>query len=483
MTDSSTDRDGASPAFVDEKATVTLLWHDDPRNPLNWSSKRKWTATAVVGIYSLVAPMSSVTMAPALEIIAAEYGETNATVIGLTLSIFLLLFAFGPLIWAPLSEMYGRTSSMHIANIGAAVFNLACAFSPTISVLIVMRLFTGFFASAAMTIGAGSISDLFAPKDRASAMAIYSLGPLLGPSVGPIIGGFVAQSLEIKWIFIIMAIITAAASAFGIPLLRETYAPVLQKRIAKEDGTLDQFLLDHPELATGGNWSAKAQLFWKNLQRPTVLFFQSLVLFMLASYMAFIFGLNYLMFSTFPLVYRERYGFNTGAIGLSYLGVGLGCVFAAAFGSRFGDQLYQYLGKRDGVNKPEHRIPALVIGSLFCPIGLFWYGWSAQAGTHWIMPIIGTGIFAFGMMTAWLPITLYVVDTFVFAASAASTLAVFRSLVAFAFPLFARQMFEALGLGPGNSLLAGLAIILGIPFPVWLYFNGERVRTRNKHSR
>ena len=64
------------------------------------------------------------------------------------------------------------------------------------------------------------------------------------------------------------------------------------------------------------------------------------------------------------------------------------------------------------------RVPALVFGSFFVPIGLFWYGWSAQAKLHWIMPIIGSGIFGFGMMTTFLPIQLYLVDSFEFAASA-----------------------------------------------------------------
>ena len=64
------------------------------------------------------------------------------------------------------------------------------------------------------------------------------------------------------------------------------------------------------------------------------------------------------------------------------------------------------------------RVPALVFGSFFVPVGLFWYGWSAQAKLHWIMPIIGSGIFGFGMMTTFLPIQLYLVDSFEFAASA-----------------------------------------------------------------
>ncbi len=40
-------------------------------------------------------------------------------------------------------------------------------------------------------------------------------------------------------------------------------------------------------------------------------------------------------------------------------------------------------------------------------------------------------------------------------------------------------MFDKLGMGPGNSLLGALAIVLGIPFPVWLYFNGAALRARN----
>lgn len=74
--------------------------------------------------------------------------------------------------------------------------------------------------------------------------------------------------------------------------------------------------------------------------------------------------------------------------------------------------------KNGGVGTPEMRVPALVFGSFFVPVGLFWYGWSAQAKLHWIMPIIGSGIFGFGMMTTFLPIQLYLVDSFEFAASA-----------------------------------------------------------------
>jgi hypothetical protein len=82
-----------------------------------------------------------------------------------------------------------------------------------------------------------------------------------------------------------------------------------------------------------------------------------------------------------------------------------------------------------------------------------------------------------------LPLTLYIVDTFKYAASALAAASVVRSLLGFVFPLFAYQMFEALGNGPGYSLLAGIAIVLGVPFPIWIYFYGERVRARSDVNR
>ena len=78
---------------------------------------------------------------------------------------------------------------------------------------------------------------------------------------------------------------------------------------------------------------------------------------------------------------------------------------------------------------------------------------------------------------------MYLVDTFTYAASALAAASVFRSMLGFAFPLFGSQMFAKLGLGGGNSLLAGLAIALGIPFPVWLWFYGEKVRARSTLTR
>lgn len=118
------------------------------------------------------------------------------------------------------------------------------------------------------------------------------------------------------------------------------------------------------------------------------------------------------------------------------------------------------------------------------------------------MPVIGTAIFGYGITSVTyvpssfaindlskltrrdsLPILLYLVDTFTYAASAVAAATALRCALAFVFPLFGEQMFRRLGFGGGNSLLAGLSIVLGIPFPVFLWIYGERIRKRSSLTR
>ncbi|KAH8804175.1 multidrug resistance protein 4 [Flagelloscypha sp. PMI_526] len=480
-----------------EKQVFLDSWDTDLENPRNWSFRRKWMAVFVVSVYTLIGPLSSSMMAPGLPLVALEYGITNPTVIAMTLSIFLLSYAIAPLVWAPLSEMYGRNWPLHASSVATVAFNLGCAFSPNTATLVVMRFFAGLTSSAPIAIGAGSISDVFSTDDRGSAMAIYSLGPLLGTSLGPVPGGFLVERIGIKWVFIVLAAWGALCSIVGVLTLQETYGPIVRVGQAAKSGQLEELLALHPELISARQ--NKLNIIWLNISRPTVLLFCSLILFLLGLYRYLIifghvlshiifravtYGIYFLMFSMFGEVFSTLYGFNAEAGGLVYLGLGVGYFISTAMSAKWSDSIYLAMRRRNGgVSKPEHRLLLLFPGAILLPIGLFWYGWSANPSIHWIMPIIGTGIFAFAQMMTFLPIQLYLVDTFTFAASATSAASVFRSLLGFIFPLFASQLFNGIGIGPGNSLLAGIAIVLGIPFPLWIYFKGEKLRQRSKHTR
>ncbi|OJA12250.1 hypothetical protein AZE42_04087 [Rhizopogon vesiculosus] len=456
-------------------------WEHDSVNPRNWCPTKKWIATTLVSMYTFVAPLGSSMMAPALPDVAIKYGITSPTITAMTMSIFLLSFAIGPLFMAPLSEMYGRAWVLHLANLFFLAFNIGCALSPNTATFIVFRLLAGLAGSAPMACGGGVIADLFAERDRASAMALYTLGPLMGPCLGPIMAGFIAESVGVQNLFYLIAALCGIAAVLGIPLLKETYAPVIKLRRGKA--------AQDPEKAATCPALTPHQIdrwayLWINLKRPVILVTRSFICFILSFYMALMYGIYYLMFATFPVLFSEVYHFSTGISGLAYIGIGFGFLSATIFGAKISDKIYIYLAtKNGGKGKPEMRVPALIFGSFFVPVGIFWYGWSAQAHIHYIMPIIGTGIFGFGLMTTFLPIQLYLVDTFTYAASAMAAASVLRSLLGFAFPLFGEQMFATLGYGGGNSLLAGLAIVIGIPFPIWIYYAGEGIRAKSSLAR
>ncbi|KAH6918029.1 major facilitator superfamily domain-containing protein [Coprinopsis sp. MPI-PUGE-AT-0042] len=459
-------------------------WETDPDNPRNWPKSRKWIAVTIVAMYSFITPLSSSMMAPGLPQVAEKYDITNPTILALTLSIFLISYAMGPLILSPLSEIYGRSWILHISNLLTMAFNLGCAFSPNTGSLLALRFIAGFWGSAPVAIGGGTIGDVFDASERASAMALFTMGPLFGPALGPAAAGFVVQEIGIRWVFILIAIISGFTALIGIPFLRETYGPVIRLRKAGRSA--------NPEAARakvveklGGPRGSKAQIIWINLSRPIVLLFGNFICFVLSLYTALcVSGIYYLMFATFPRLFKDSYGFRPGVGGLAYLGLGLGFLTATFVGAKFSDKMYKTLSnKNGGTGTPEMRMPALFIASLIVPVGLLWYGWSAHAKLHWMMPIAGTYIYGFGESSRVLPIQLYLVDAFTYAASATGAASVFRSLFGFVFPLFGQQMSDALGLGPSNTLLAGIAILIGIPFPIWIYYKGAALRAKGDFTR
>lgn len=120
----------------------------------------------------------------------------------------------------------------------------------------------------------------------------------------------------------------------------------------------------------------------------------------------------------------------------------------------------------------------MLLGGILCPIGLFIYGWTAQARVHWIVPNIGCVILAIGLIIAFQSVQAYVVDAYSakYAASAAAVGAFMRTMCGFGFPLFAPKMYDALHLGWGNSLLAFVTLVLALLSPILLWFFGARLR-------
>ncbi|CAI7591056.1 unnamed protein product [Penicillium palitans] len=393
-------------------------------------------------------------------------------------SIYLLGYAFGPMILAPLSELYGRNIVYHICNILYLLMTIACALAPNLPGFMVCRLLAGTAGSAPLSIGAGSLADIIPSKNRGLAMGAWVLGPVLGPVIAPIetAGGYLVESRGWRWTFWVLAMLAGAFSILAVICLRETHPYTLLRRKTKalQRQTGNRNLRSALEAG-----QPASSLFMFSILRPTKMLFFSPIVSLFALYIAVIYGYLYLLFTTFPSVFLDVYHFSSGNVGLTYLGIGVGSIVGMVFQSLTSDAVFQWLKDRHGFSKPEYRLPPLFLSCWMIPISLFWYGWTANRDVLWISPIVATSLMGFGMVNAFTAVSTYLVDAYTeYAASAIAATTVLRSIIGAVLPLAGGPMYKTLVLGWGNSVLAFIALAM-CPLPFLLYRFGERIRKKS----
>ncbi|KAF7197744.1 Efflux pump vrtL, partial [Pseudocercospora fuligena] len=423
---------------------VTWDGPNDQANPKNWSFKRRWLATGLVSLVTFMTPIASSMIAPAEDAIARDLHIDSQFILSLIFSIFLLAFAIGPFFLAPCSELFGRVIVLQLANVWFLVFNLVCGFAKTEGQMLAFRFLAGLGACAPQTIGGGVLGDLWRSEERGMATALYTVAPIVSPALGPLIGAWITE--KTTW--------------------------------RKETG--NQNLHTQYELQDR-HWKK----IWKNaLTRPIILLFTQPIVMFLAAHMSLLYGIIYLMLATFPTLWTspEYYNESIGIGGLNYLSLMIGMTAGAQIAGRVLDRAYRRLSARSPNKKgrPEFRVPILFPATILVSGGLFMYGWSAQAHTHWIVPNIGALIFGLGTVCCFTALQNFTIDAYtVYAASAVGTTAVARSLTGFGFPLFAPAMYSKLGWGWGNSVLGFASLAIGLTGASVLWFYGERLRARS----
>lgn len=224
------------------------------------------------------------------------------------------------------------------------------------------------------------------------------------------------------------------------------------------------------------------QKFMQSLVRPTRMLLLSPIVSSMCIYIAVLYGLLYILFTTFTEVFQGQYGFSSGSSGLSFLGSGVGMLLGLLYSGILSDRKIKLKIQRKEQPQPEDRLPWYIAlpGSLSIPVGLLIYGWSADKQIHWIVPEIGTAVTGYGMILTLMGIQTYLVDAFTqHAASAIAACTVLRSLAGGLLPLCGLKLYDKLGLGWGNSLLAFIA--LGIsPIPILFQSFGAQLRARSK---
>src|SRR5271170_1457822 len=139
--------------------------------------------------------------APAVPETMLEFKSTNVDLASFVVSVYILGYAFGPLIIAPMSELYGRLPVYHVNTVMFIIFTIGCAKSTGLSMLIVFRFLAGVASSCPLTVSSGTIADCFKQEDRGKAMSLWTLPVLLGPTLGPVVGGYLSEAKGWRWDF------------------------------------------------------------------------------------------------------------------------------------------------------------------------------------------------------------------------------------------------------------------------------------------
>lgn len=385
--------------------------------------------------------------------------------------------------WAPFSELYGRQIVFAGTYLAFTAFNAAAAGAPNIYALLILRFFAAAFGSSPLTNAGGVIADLFNANERGLAMSIFSAAPFMGPVLGPIIGGFLGMTEGWRWVHGLMAIWSGAMLVVACCLVPETYPPVLLRRRAERLSKMTGKVYRSRTDIEQGKVSL-GEAFATGLKRPWILLFTEPIVLLLSLYHAIIYGILYMLFGAFPIVYRLNRGWNEGISGLPFIAVAIGIFMAICYVIFYDNKQYmkKVVASGVGYTTPEARLPMCIVGGIVLPIGLFWFAWTNNPDIHWAASVVASIPFGFGMVLIFLSIMNYLIDSYtIFAASVLAGNGIIRSVFGAAFPLFTKQMYDGLGLNWAASVPAFLAVAC-IPLPFIFYKYGASIRKKCKYA-
>lgn len=428
---------------VEDPYAVTWI-PDDAGNPMNWAQSLKWTIAMIVATECFATAFSSSAFSGTIRELVAHF-HASTTLLTAGISLFVLGFALGPLLWAPLSEIYGRQAIFFITFLLFTAFNGGGTADAGIATLLVMRFLAGSTGSSPFTNAGGVIADIFPANERGLAMGIFSLAPSAGPTLGPLVGGFLGENEGWRWVMGLMTILAGALWVAGTLFVPETYAPVLLRKraaeLSKRTGKVYKTKIDIEKGEISVVKTLKIALV-----RPWLLLFMEPIVLILSIWLGIVYGTLYLLFGAFPVVFQLERGWSEGIGGLAFLGVALGMITAIAMGGIFQKQYEKAAARNGGVAPPEARLIGAMIGGIAIPIGMFWFAWTSYPSVHYMSPIAAGVPFGFGLTLIFLGITNYLIDAYtIFAASVLAANTVLRSLFGAAFPLFTRDMYNNLG--------------------------------------
>jgi len=462
-------------------------WEEDPRNPYNYSTVKKWTITLTVTFFSLVSNISSAISTPAVPNLQSYFG-VNAEIATMTVSLFVLGWALGALLWGGMSDVYGRNIVYYPSWFIFVVFSIPCALAKNVETHLVCRFISALGSSASVSITGGSLHDVWPGSEIGLAMAIYMLIIFLGPVLSPVIGGYIVEfapgGIEQSWRWTMWVVLlmtgTMALTFIWFP---ETHHKVIQAEISLQKEIVRRNALETWFLARRKQAVDQRASFGRIILAPLKLLMIDPSVLLMSTYVALLYGILFLYFGAYPYVFGGIYHWDQGSSGLAFLGLAIG-VLVTFPTSIYGSILHTKLkGKNasEGIF-PEGRLPLAMVASILAPIGVFWFAWTSFATIHWLAPIASGAVFCWTVVTILICLISYLTDVYRHIGSCLISAVTFeRCMFAFAFPLFLPRLYENLGPHWGTSVL-GFCLVLFMPVPYLFYIYGKRIRESSTYK-
>lgn len=331
-----------------------------------------------------------------------------------------------------------------------------------------------------MTLVGGTLADLWRTEERGVPMAAFSAAPFIGPAVGPLIGGFLFDAAGWRWLYWIQLILAAVVWILITFTVPETYAPTIlaarAKKLRVSTGETDHVTEQDLDLRP---FSERLRIF---LVRPFQLLFGEPIVFMVSVYMSVLYGLLYMFFVAYPIVYQGGKGYTPGITGLMFIPIALGVLCSAACAPLVNKHYIKLSNKHSGSPPAEVRLIPMMVSCWFIPVGLFIFAWTSYPQLSWVGPAIGGFPVGFGFIFLYNSANNYLVDSYQHqAASALAAKTFLRSFWGAAVVLFTEQMYVRLGYQWASSLLAFISLAC-CAIPYVFYFYGARIRKRSKYA-
>ena len=462
---------------------------DDPENPRNWPTLQKGVFTFFIAFLTMSVYMALAIYTPGVDEIMEDF-HVGVVVATLPLTLFVLGYGIGPMVLLPLQEnpYYGRTLIYIITLFLFFIMQIPCALVKNIAGLCICRFIAGFFALPALATGGASASDCMTLPYLPVGIAMWSIGSVGGPSIGPLIGSALVVAGRWRWTFWFMCILSGATCFFFFFLLPELFEPTLLHRKAERL----RALTGNPNLKTEGELQREGMTFKEELievlWRPVEITMLEPMVLACNIYISLVYAIMYLWFEAFPIVFLEVFEFALVPMGCAYLSIIVGVLISAAAYSIIIYIQYTKPMLKGNYVPPESFMPLAIVGSLFMPVGIFIFGWTAAKDLHWIGPMIGAATFSVGLFLIFQTLFNYLGFSFdpKYLALVYASNDFARSYIAGVFPLFGRPLFNNLKthrfrVGWGSSVL-GFICLLMILIPVTFILAGPKIRSRSKYK-